>query len=86
MDFTLFEKRIDFFKPTVSSGGGEFDPATSVTLKMVLDQDEADAGRVTCSLNSFCLKDIRESLEINMQDECLPVVQFVPVINEHYNL
>ena len=56
MDFTLFKKRIDFFKPTVSSGGGEFDPATSVTLKMVLDQDEADAGSVTCSLNSFLFK------------------------------
>ena len=44
---TIFFKRIDFFKPTTSSGGGEFDPATSVTLKMVLDQDEADAGSVT---------------------------------------
>ena len=43
---TILFKRIDFFKPTTSSGGGEFDPATSVTLKMVLDQDEADAGSV----------------------------------------
>ena len=43
----IFFIRIDFFKPTTAStGGGEFDPATSVTLKMVLDQDEADAGSV----------------------------------------
>ena len=35
--------RINFNKPAPSCGG-EFDPATSVTLKMVLDQDEHDAG------------------------------------------
>jgi hypothetical protein len=46
MAYILLKKRIDFFKPNVSSGGGEFDPATSITLKMVLDQDEADAGSV----------------------------------------
>ena len=40
-------QRIDFFKPTTSSQPEEFDPATSVTLKMVLAQDEADAGSVT---------------------------------------
>ena len=39
-------QRIDFTKPVTASGGGEFDPATSITLKMVLDQDEADAGSV----------------------------------------
>ena len=44
---TFLLKRIDFFKPTTSSQPEEFDPATSVTLKMVLAQDEADAGSVT---------------------------------------
>ena len=44
---TILLKRIDFFKPTTSSQPEEFDPATSVTLKMVLAQDEADAGSVT---------------------------------------
>ena len=43
---TFLLKRIDFFKPTASSQPEEFDPATSVTLKMVLAQDEADAGSV----------------------------------------
>lgn len=46
---TILLKRIDFFKPTTSSQPEEFDPATSVTLKMVLAQDEADAGSVTIS-------------------------------------
>ena len=48
-------KRIDFFKPTTSSQPEEFDPATSVTLKMVLAQDEADAGSVTFI---YCKKNI----------------------------
>ena len=58
---------IDFFKPNSAAPGapgGEFDPATSITLKMVLDQDEADAGSVISRIAVCSRREQKFSLKL----------------------
>ena len=58
---------IDFFKPNSAAApgapGGEVDPATSITLKMVLDQDEADAGSVISRIANCPRREPKYSLK-----------------------